>query len=91
MTSVRLSLGLGETEDFLPRHADGLIAGWTDVRHAVLEKVVADPSTGSLAKLLLRLFAECSADDFECWCDETGRDADMLRAQVGARYRFSPG
>ena len=80
MTSVRLSLGLGETEDFL-----------TDVRQAVLERIVADPSTGSLAKLLLRLFAECSADDFECWCDETGRDADVLRAQVGARYRLSPG
>jgi len=91
MTSLRLSLRWSETEDFLPRHADGLTAGWTEVRHAVLERLVADPSTGPLGKLLVRLWAECSADDFECWCDETGRDADVLRAEVGARYRFSLG
>jgi len=65
----------------------GLVMNWTAVRHSLLSKVFRAGGTGPVRRRLLRMWAQRYPDDFERWCHETGRDPDVLRAEVGARYR----
>jgi hypothetical protein len=64
------------------------MATWADVRHSLLGKLFSGVPSGPLRGWLARFCAERYPDDFERWCDETGRDPDVVRALIGARYRF---